>query len=128
MTLLPKQLLGKWGEQVAKWYLLKKGYHFLVANYHTHGGEIDLIFLNLQNQTTIFVEVKTQTPHKELTTENNFTRRKISNMLTAMDHYLIEHPEIQEYQIDLVAIVKKPQTCVIRHWQNISISDPNATN
>ena len=123
MTENHRQLLGRWGEQVAKWYLLKKGYHFLIANYRTHGGEIDLIFFDPQNQATVFVEVKTQTPHRELAPENNFTPKKISKMFTAMDCYLSERPEIQNYRIDLVAIIKKPDSCVIRHWVNISLQE-----
>ena len=50
---------GQLGEQAAKRFLLKAGLRFLVANYRTPHGEIDLVFKD--RDCIAFVEVKTRT-------------------------------------------------------------------
>ncbi len=50
--------IGKLGEDIAKEYLIKKGYTFLESNYHSRYGEIDIICED--DKYIIFVEVKTR--------------------------------------------------------------------
>src|SRR3990167_6959320 len=49
---------GRLGENMAAEYLRTNGYHILRRNYHVRGGEIDIIAK--QNQTLVFIEVKTR--------------------------------------------------------------------
>ena len=51
--------LGHSGENLAKKYLMNKGYDCLHENYRTRYGEIDLIMRD--GGYTVFVEVKTRT-------------------------------------------------------------------
>ena len=53
-----KQLLGKYGEDLAAKYLEDRGYCIVARNWRTSAGEIDLIAR--QNQKLVFVEVKTR--------------------------------------------------------------------
>ena len=53
-----KKSLGRAGELKATEFLKKKGYEILERNYKTHIGEIDIIALD--NETVVFVEVKTR--------------------------------------------------------------------
>ena len=48
---------GRLGEKVAKRYLKRVGLKFLVANFKTKRGEIDLVFRD--DDCLVFVEVKT---------------------------------------------------------------------
>ncbi len=49
---------GRLGEKVAKRYLKRAGLKFLVANFKTKRGEIDLVFRD--DDCLVFVEVKTR--------------------------------------------------------------------
>ncbi len=49
---------GRLGEKVAKRYLKRVGLKFLVANFKTKRGEIDLVFRD--DDCLVFVEVKTR--------------------------------------------------------------------
>lgn len=53
-----RKILGKWGEQKAKDYLLSEGYRLLAENWRNRYGEIDLIML--EGETVVFVEVRTK--------------------------------------------------------------------
>ncbi|MBT5928391.1 MAG: YraN family protein, partial [Verrucomicrobia bacterium] len=53
---------GMFGERAAERYLCQRGLKFLVRNYASKRGEIDLIFR--QGQCMIFVEVKTRSHEK----------------------------------------------------------------
>ena len=53
-----RQRLGKWGEDRAVHFLLKKGYTIIERNFRTKQGEIDIIAK--EGKTVIFVEVKTK--------------------------------------------------------------------
>lgn len=53
-----KQLLGKYGEDLAAKYLEDRGFSIVERNWRTAAGEIDLIAR--QNQKIVFVEVKTR--------------------------------------------------------------------
>lgn len=50
---------GKSGEELAKDYLISKGYRILTTNYRNRIGEIDIIAMD--KDILVFVEVKTRT-------------------------------------------------------------------
>lgn len=50
---------GKSGEELAKNYLISKGYKILAMNYRNRIGEIDIIAMD--KDILVFVEVKTRT-------------------------------------------------------------------
>lgn len=52
---------GAYGEAVALAHLRRLGFKFLVANYRSRWGEIDLVCRH--HQTLVFVEVKTRGPN-----------------------------------------------------------------
>ena len=56
---MDKKTLGHSGENLAKKYLMSRGYECLHENYRTRYGEIDLIMRD--GDYTVFVEVKTRT-------------------------------------------------------------------
>ena len=55
---LSRKELGRWGEGIARDYLLDCGLTFIDQNYRTADGEIDLIMKD--QSTLVFVEVKTR--------------------------------------------------------------------
>ncbi|HSX19260.1 MAG TPA: YraN family protein [Candidatus Saccharimonadales bacterium] len=57
-----KTTLGKYGEDIAAKFLAKNGYKIIERNFRIRGGEIDIIAK--ENQTLVYIEVKTRTSAK----------------------------------------------------------------
>jgi len=54
--------LGREGERLAKGYLRRRGFKILYRNFRAPGGgEVDLVCRDCQENTLVFVEVKTRT-------------------------------------------------------------------
>lgn len=98
------QRIGKWGEDAVAVYLATRGYEVVARNARTPYGEIDIIAR--QDETTIFVEVKTLTSSKNFFPEQNVTTRKQAHMLACAEHYAAENA-IDHWQIDVVAVEGK---------------------
>ncbi|MDP2632643.1 MAG: YraN family protein [Candidatus Curtissbacteria bacterium] len=67
--------LGKYGEDLAVEFLRSHGYKIIERNFRIRGGELDIIAL--QNDTLIYVEVKTRTNHQFGRPEESITPYKI---------------------------------------------------
>ncbi|MEY4201631.1 MAG: hypothetical protein RLZZ265_3371 [Verrucomicrobiota bacterium] len=109
---------GKLGERAAKKYLQKKGMKFLVANFRSARGEIDLIFRErcklpsdsffTRNGTDclVFVEVKTRSSEdwsRPAAAVNARKKRLLSQ--TALDYLrLLKNPEVKT-RFDIVEVL-----------------------
>jgi len=99
------QRIGKWGEGIASEHLTQKGCEIIARNARTPYGEIDIVAK--QNDTFIFVEVKTRTSNTMGLPEESITARKRQHMIACAEHYAAEH-EIDHWQIDVISIEGKP--------------------
>lgn len=124
-----RQILGKWGEALAAGYLIEKGYMIVAHNERTPYGEIDLIAQQTSHPepgsdepqlVTVFVEVKTRTSIAFGYPEEAVTPRKQLNMLSAAQHYLQEHPDLDvDWRIDVIAVERiEDHPPVIHHFEN----------
>jgi putative endonuclease len=120
-----RQELGRWGETQAADYLHQQGYTVMARNVRTPYGEIDLVAQILskitENETiTVFVEVKTRTSKTFGYPEEAITTRKQTNLISAAQHYLQEHPDLdQNWRIDVIAIERYPESSpIITHFEN----------
>jgi len=116
-----RQSLGRWGEALAADYLRSLGYSILEQNVHTPYGEIDLIARLEQPQTLVFVEVKTRRSPQFGLPEDAVNLRKQTHLLSAINHYLQQHPELQgDPRVDVIAIqlYHADQPPVITHFEN----------
>jgi putative endonuclease len=110
------QRVGTWGEEIAAEYLAQHGFDIVTRNARTPYGEIDIIAR--QGETVVFVEVKTRTSDKMGLPEDSITTRKRQHMLSAAEHYAMEH-EIDHWQIDVISIERNPGTePKITHFEN----------
>ena len=114
-----RQRIGRWGEQIAADYLVKKGFTMLARNVHTPYGEIDL--LCQQGGQIVFVEVKTRTSQAFGYPEDSITPRKQAHMLSAAAHYLQEHEIDGDWQFDVIAVEGSPggKHPRITHFENV---------
>jgi len=99
------QRVGTWGEEIAAEYLTQQGFEIVTRNARTPYGEIDIIAR--QDETVVFVEVKTRTSDRMGLPEDSITARKRQHMLSAAEHYAMEH-ETDHWQIDVISIEGKP--------------------
>lgn len=120
-----RQELGRWGEAHAADYLQQQGYTVIARNIRTPYGEIDLIVQQLSKITedetiTVFVEVKTRTSKTFGYPEEAITPRKQLNLVSAAQHYLQEHPDLDKnWRIDVIAIERYPEhSPIINHFEN----------
>lgn len=110
------QTVGQWGEETATVYLRHCGYEILARNARTPYGEIDIVAK--QNDTTIFVEVKTLTASRNFFPEHNVTARKRGHMLACAEYYAAEN-NIDHWQIDVIAVEgKQGLQPKITHFEN----------
>ena len=110
------QRIGKWGEELAAEYLIKKGYEIVARNARTPHGEIDIIAKREDNVT--LVEVKTRTSNKMGLPEESITPKKREHMIACAENYATENG-INNWRIDVISIEGKPGTePIITYFEN----------
>ena len=116
----PRQSLGRLGESIAAVYLKNKGYTILERNWRTPYGEIDLVAR--QDDSIIFVEVKTRASNTLGPPEISITSRKEEHMRSAAEYFIQQHPDLlNDWRIDLVTIRLQPNNnpALIDHFENV---------
>jgi len=119
MTATPRQTLGKWGEALAKEYLVWRGYELLERNARTPYGELDLVMR--QGEGIVFVEVKTRASSAYGLPEESVTSRKQEHLLKAAHHYLQAHPDLDgDWRVDVIAIRRmRGAAPEVVHFENV---------
>lgn len=106
------QTLGKWGEQIALKHLTGLGYQIILVNHRTPFGEIDII--SRDGEELVFIEVKTRSSNRLGNPEGSITAKKQQHILDSAQHYLTTlDPPVDEWRVDVVAIIGKPGTSKI---------------
>ena len=114
-----RQELGRWGESLAANFLVQKGYAILERNMRTPYAEIDL--LARQQDTLVFVEVKTRSGDAFGLPEEAVTTRKREHLIASAQAYLQKYPDPNcEWRIDVIAIRKftSQKSPEIIHFEN----------
>ena len=108
---------GRGGEEIAKKFLIDKGFNFIEANFEVNIGEIDLIMS--EDDLLVFVEVKFKSDDYFGKPEEMIDRRKIGQVRRVAEIYLMKNREIKKifkkYRIDAVCILGEE----IRYYKNI---------
>lgn len=116
------QRVGKTGQNLAKEYFEKQGMTFVMANYRTAHGEIDLIFRD--GSQLVFLEVKTRLNHKFGFGESAITHKKIASMIFAAESYLEEtNQSDSDWRLDAVIVERLSQDddYSIIQFENINV-------
>lgn len=108
---------GRYGENMAKEFLVDKGFVFIEANFENKLGEIDLIMSD--KEWLVFVEVKYKKDDLMGLPEEMIDKRKIWQVKRVAESYLVERKSIGKnfvkYRIDAMCILGDK----IRHYENI---------
>lgn len=97
---------GDFGELHAKKWLRKKGLKFLLADFRSNRGQIDLIFRKRNEEILIFVEVKTRSEVDHLVKPVSLVRKDQRDRIcyAAMDYLkLLGRPEVS-VRFDIVIV------------------------
>lgn len=118
-----KSKLGKKGEEIAKNYLISKGYEIIKQNYRYGHGEIDLIAKIPHRDLLVFVEVKTR---KNLDLGDPIlalNSKKISQLKKIAELYLYEnHIKEIDCRFDVITVLLEDlENPVVEHYEKAFI-------
>jgi putative endonuclease len=118
--MIHRRRIGKYGEELAQDYLMKKGYELVEKNFRYERAEVDLIFKDENSKVLIFVEVKTRSSKSFGEPEESVTEMKQEKLVRSAEGFLMEHPEYDEYEkrFDVVAIYVRGNKEEINHIIN----------
>lgn len=114
---------GKEGEEIAREFLIEKGFKLIQSNYSNDLGEIDLIMSD--KDWLVFVEVKLKFGDKYGTPEEMINKNKLRQVRRVAESFLVlESPMAKifsKYRIDAVCIVLNEDKTVrsIKCYENL---------
>ncbi len=109
------RLIGKVGEQLAACKLVRDNYEIIEMNFNASPyGEIDIIARN--NDTLVFVEVKTVTQEKLGEPELKIDEQKIEKLERAFDVYLQAVENDTDCRFDVMTVFLGKGRPVIKHY------------
>jgi putative endonuclease len=112
--------LGRLGEKAARRHLKKLGLKFLIANFRTPRGEIDLVFRTRKEPCLIFVEVKTRSSEEWSRPAAAVDReRRLRLTHAALDYLRLLHNPPVKLRFDIVEVlIHGSAVHEIRHLPN----------
>lgn len=117
------QKIGRFGEELARKYLKRKGYKIINTNLKIGYNELDIICEHKKN--LVFVEVKTRASEIFGQANEAVFRKKTESLKRAVGAYLnlfARGKYYQDIRLDLISIdINKPKkTAKIKHYQGIA--------
>lgn len=115
-----KQSAGRFGENLAKDYLLRRGYKIVSANLKIGFREIDIVVQ--KGGILIFVEVKTRLSSIFGGAEDAFDFRKFNNLKKALEFYIYKNNlDGNMVRLDFISvdIIKQRKIAKIKHYKDI---------
>ena len=95
--------LGKWGEDVAATYLERQGYTIMERDWKS--GHRDLDIIALDEDTMVFVEVKTRSNRLFTDPEMAVDYQKIRHLQQAANHYIKYRHIDRDIRFDIITVV-----------------------
>lgn len=108
--------LGVKGEITALEYLQKKGYTIMEINWRFKHAEVDIIAK--QNNTIVFVEVKTRSTEHFGYPESAVDVTKQKNLALAADEYLERNNIEMDVRFDIISIVVNNRKADVYHLED----------
>lgn len=101
-----KRKIGNQAETIALLYLSKQGLKLIAQNYLTSVGEIDIIMLDEDNDTLVFIEVRYRKNPQFASAVDSVNYHKQSKLIRTARHYLARHKSYQNFicRFDVVGV------------------------
>ncbi|ALO47919.1 YraN family protein [Hoylesella enoeca] len=96
--------LGKWGEEQAAAFLKDKGYTICDRNWRDGHRDLDIVALNEDQTTMVFVEVKTRTSAELQEPETAVDKKKIRSIANAAHRYLKQSDADYDVRFDIISV------------------------
>src|SRR5690606_3982189 len=90
------------GENLAREYLINKGFTILHQNWRHSHWEVD--FIASLNNTLHLIEIKTRRSKKFGYPEEDVTKKKLANLINASEEFIFLHPEWKFIKFDILSI------------------------
>ncbi len=115
---LPRQTLGKRGEDMAVQDLIRRNYSIVARNWHCKFGELDIVAQ--QNTNMVFIEVKTRAGDNPGNPFENITPTKCKRLIASVHLYLAQHHlDNIQWRIDAIGIaIPRNGQPVIEHVED----------
>ncbi len=115
-----KNRLGKAGEQIAKDFLLEKGFRFVASNFRYERAEVDLIFCDDEKKLLIFIEVKTRKNKKFGEPEESVNNAKQLSIKKAVEGFILDKDEYEKHdlRLDVISVLMGEDGPEINHIEN----------
>ncbi|MEI8360608.1 MAG: YraN family protein [bacterium] len=114
------KLIGNWGEDIAKKYLIRKGYTIISCNIKLGYGELDIV-ARLKS-LLVFVEVKTKTMNNYGLAVEMVNAKKIKNMKSTAMKYLSKYSlRCSKIRFDVITldVDRINKTAKLCHYKDI---------
>ena len=114
---------GKEGEEIARNYLINKGFNLIESNYSNNLGEIDLIMSD--KDWLVFVEVKLKIGNRFGQPEEMINKNKLNQIKRVAELFLVSKSQIAQkfvrYRVDAVCIELNEDITInrINYYDNI---------
>ena len=95
--------LGKWGEDCAADYLQRMGYTVVARDWKSGHRDIDIIAMD--EETVVFVEVKTRRNRTFAEPETAVDYQKRHHLQGAINHYVKYYHVNQDIRFDIITVV-----------------------
>ena len=114
-------IIGKYGEEIARDYLKRKGYKIIAQNYKTKRGEVDIIATH--KKVLVFIEVRTKQHEWFGTPEDSIGTQKIRKLTWNARAYVARMRHEGFYRLDAVCvIIRNDGFQLVRHYENITMN------
>ncbi len=111
-----QQEIGDKGEELAAKYLQTIGFRILANNFRVGKSEIDLVCQD--DQTLVFIEVKTRTNIRFGTPESFVNEAKAAKVIEGAEVYIETNNWNGPIRFDIVAVLLVNGTVEIKHFKD----------
>lgn len=115
-----KKTIGRFGETMAKDFLIRRGYKILASNHRI--GRLELDIIAQIGDHLIFIEVKTRVASSVGPAEDALKSSQIKDLKRAMSAYCqTRKKDLNKTRLDFIAIDIRPinSTAKIKHFKDI---------
>lgn len=113
-----KDVLGRWGEDVAAEHLEKAGLVLIERNWRCREGELDIVAMD--QQVLVFCEVKTRSGLGFGSPAEAVSAQKLQRLGILAVRWMKEHPRPwSELRFDVVAVLRTRDGLVVDHLRAV---------